>query len=96
MEILTKDEILAHCRLDEGLEDAYIEHLGCTAEEMVNKYLNRSWADLAQEEGKVPEAVKHACYLIIGSLYKNREADVVQQQAQNRLFVPLIVKYRKL
>ena len=45
---------------------------------------------------KVPEAVKHACYLIIGSLYKNREADVVQQQAQNRLFVPLIVKYRKL
>jgi hypothetical protein len=44
----------------------------------------------------VPEAVKHACYLIIASLYKNREADVVQQQAQNRLFVPLIVKYRKL
>lgn len=96
MEILTLSEILEHCRIDEGVEDSYIESLGCAAEEMVIKYLNRTWADLGEEEGKIPQSVKHACYLIIGSLYKNREADVVQQSSLNRLFVPLIVKYRKL
>lgn len=96
MTLITPDEIFRHCRIDRGIEDDYLMDLGETAEEMILRYLGRTADDLCDEFGQIPMSVKHACLLVVGSLYKNRETEVVQSSNLNRLFVPLIIRYRKL
>lgn len=94
--IVTLEEILRHMRMDAGVEDEYLADLGHTAEDMVLRYLNRDEADLVASYGKVPHGVKHACLLVVAGLYKNREPEKMQNGSQNRLFIPLIIKYRKI
>lgn len=96
MKLITEDDIFRHCRIDRGIEDEYLIDLGETAEEMVLRYLGRTADDLSAEFGQIPMGVKRACLLVVASLYKNREMDVVQSSKLNQLFIPLIIRYRKL
>lgn len=93
---LTLDNILMHCRLDEGTEDDYIIGLGETAERMVEDYTNRTLEDLAGEAGVLPRPVEHACYLIIADLYRNREATSSVQQYGGYALPAMLKHYKKL
>lgn len=94
--ILTLEDILRHTRIEEGVEDEYLQSCGESAEDMILRYLGRTEEELIETYGKVPQAVKHACLLVTAGLYKNREPENVQNSSQNKLFIPLIIKYRKL
>lgn len=96
MRIVTMDEIFRHLRIEQGVEDDYLMSLGEVAEEMVLRYVNRTDEELRETFGGIPLGVKHACLLVVGSLYRNRESEVVTSSTMNRMFAPLVVKYRKL
>lgn len=96
MTIVTLQEVLAALRIEAGVEDEHIECLIEDAEELVLCYLNRTPDELVDKYGRIPYGIRRAVCLAVGSLYKNREMDVVQQSSLNKLFIPLIVRYRKL
>lgn len=96
MKILTMEELLAHLRVDSGEEDEYIEGLGMAAEETVEKYLNTTFEAMAEERGDVPQAVRHACYMIVADLYKNREASSAVQTHPNHALLALLRPFRRL
>lgn len=96
MKILELEDILAHCRIDSGEEDAYIAKLGEAAEDMVEEYLNCTFDRIASERGAIPQAIRHACYLIVADLYKNREATSQVQMHPNNAVTVLLRPYRKL
>ncbi|MBR5775371.1 MAG: phage gp6-like head-tail connector protein, partial [Bacteroidaceae bacterium] len=75
MTIVTMDEIFRHLRIEQGVEDDYLMSLGEVAEEMVLRYVNRTDEELRETFGGIPLGVKHACLLVVGSLYKNRESE---------------------
>jgi uncharacterized phage protein (predicted DNA packaging) len=96
MKILELEGILRHCRLEESEEHTYIESLGQAAEEVVEKYLNRSFEDIASAEGSVPQSIIHACYLIVAELYKNREASSQVQVYGNPALMSLLRPHKRL
>lgn len=96
MRYLTLDNILMHCRLERGAEDDYITHLGETAEEMTEKYLNRTLEELAGENGTLPRSIENTCYMIVADLYRNREASSTMQLHPNPALLALLRPYKRL
>lgn len=96
MKILELSDILAHCRIDDGEENDYVTGLGDAAEEIVEEYLNRSFGEIACERGGIPRAIRHACYLIVADLYKNREASSTAALYGNGAVQALLRPFRKL
>jgi len=73
MNILTLNEIKAHCRIDGDAEDDVLEIYATAAEEVTFKMLNRSYYNLVEEEGELPVAVKQAMLMLVSHSYKVRE-----------------------
>lgn len=96
MKILTTAELMRHCRLDGEEEADYVSSLGVAAENVVEKYLNRTFEDILRTDGVVPQAVRHACYLIVAELYKNREAENQVQVYGNPALMALLRPYKRL
>lgn len=96
MKILTTAEILRHCRLECEEESDYISSLGAAAENVVEKYLNRTFEDILRTDGLIPQAIRHACYLIVADLYKNREASSQVQVYGNPALMALLRPHKRL
>ena len=96
MKILELEGILRHCRLEDGEENAYVESLGEAAEEVVEKYLNRTMEDVEAMEGRVPQSIVHACLLIVADLYRNREASSQVQVYGNPALMTLLRPHKRL
>ena len=96
MKILELEGILRHCRLEDSEENAYVESLGEAAEEVVEKYLNRTFEEIVEAEGTVPQSIVHACYLIVADLYKNREAGSQVQVYGNPALMTLLRPHKRL
>lgn len=96
MKVLTEAELMRHCRIDGDEERDYITTLGVSAEGIVEKYLNRTFEDFISIDGYVPQAVKHACYMIVADLYRNREASSQVQSYGNPAIMALLRPYKKL
>lgn len=73
--LLTVEELKKHLIVDHNEDDEYISDLIDTALDAVGTYLNRPITDYVQD-GRLKPSVKHACRLLIGTWYANRE-DVV-------------------
>lgn len=96
MKVLELQGILRHCRIEDSEENAYIESLGEAAEEVVEKYLNRTMEDILEAEGAVPQSIVHACYLIVAELYRNREASNQVQVYGNPALMTLLRPHKRL
>lgn len=84
MTIITLDELKAHLRIDDDLENDVLEIYGTAAEEYVLGYVHRSSDELTalnlEYTGveEFPSSVKTAMLMYAGNLYKNREATTNQ------------------
>lgn len=74
--MLTVDDLKKHLNIDHDEDDAYIEDLISVAEDAVETYINRPLSDMVDAEGKLKPAIRHACRLLIGTWYANRESVV--------------------
>lgn len=96
MQILEAGEIMRHCRIDDTEELEYLTSLGASAEEVVEKYLNCTFEQIIAERGYVPQSIKHACYLIVADMYRNREASSQVVLNSNPALMALLRPHKKL
>lgn len=74
--MLTVDDLKKHLNIDHDEDDAYIEDLIAVAEDAVATYLNQPIAEFVDAEGHMKPAIRHACRLLVGTYYANRESVV--------------------
>lgn len=74
--MLTIDDIKKHLNIDHDEDDAYLDELISVAEDAVESYLNKPLAECVDSAGNLKPAVRHACRLLIGTWYANRESVV--------------------
>ena len=74
--MLTVEDLKKHLNIDHDEDDAYIEDLIAVAEDAVQTYLNRPLAEFIGADGNVRPAIRHACRLLVGTYYANRESVV--------------------
>lgn len=74
--MLTVDDLKKHLNIDHNEDDAYISELISVAEDAVEAYVNRPIEDFVDAEGNVKPAIRHACRLLVGTYYANRESVV--------------------
>ena len=70
------DDLKKHLNIDHNEDDAYIEELIAVAEDAVGTYLNKPLDDYMDAEGRLKPAIRHACRLLVGTWYANRESVV--------------------
>ena len=74
--MLTVEDLKKHLNIDHDEDDAYITDLISVAEDAVETYINRPLVDFVDAEGNVKPAIRHACRLLVGTWYANRESVV--------------------
>lgn len=77
MRYLLLDDIKKHCNVDEWFhdDDAYIASLGEAVERIVEMNIDDKLEDVAKDyDGELPQALKQAMLLLIGTYYANRES----------------------
>ena len=74
--MLTVDDLKKHLNIDHNEDDAYIADLISVAQDAVETYLNRPIVDFVDSEGNPKPAIRHACRLLVGTYYANRESVV--------------------
>ena len=73
---LSLNEIKKHCNIDYYFNDDndYLISIGDVAEQMVASHLDANLADIVSDnDGKLPDPIRHAMLLLVGNLYQNRE-----------------------
>ena len=98
MKWLTLERIKQQLRIEQDFheEDEWLEDAGETAEDAILEALNRSYEDMYEVYGRVPAPVRHASLMLVASLYKDREKDLVQQVNANPTFSFLLKPYMRL
>ena len=74
--MLTVDDLKKHLNIDHDEDDVYITDLISVAQDAVETYLNRPIVDFVDSEGNLKPAIRHACRLLVGTYYANRESVV--------------------
>ena len=74
--MLTIEDLKKHLNIDHNEDDAYIADRISAAEDAVETYINRPIAEFVDSEGKIKPAIRHACRLLVGTWYANRESVV--------------------
>lgn len=77
MTYLTLATIKKHLNIDANFtdDDTYLTSLGDVAEQIVSKHVQYNLAELAEDNGgSLPAPIVHACLLMIGNFYMNRES----------------------
>ena len=79
MQFLTLTQLKAQCKVEHDDENEHLEFLGTTAEQAVQKHLNRNlYAENVPAEDDtgllVSKTHQMAMLLMVGQLYENREA----------------------
>lgn len=65
-----------HLNVDDWFtsDDEYISGLIDVAEEIVSKHLDNKLDAIVSDNGSMPAPIMHACMLLIGNFYANRES----------------------
>ena len=102
MKYLTIGYIKDHTRIDYDCEDALLELFGDAAEDAMAQILNRGKnseemvTELTEIYGHVPAPIRAATLMLVASLYKDREKDLVQQAYENKTCGILVKPYMNL
>ena len=79
---LTLDAIHQHCRIDFNCEDAELLQMGMTAEQFILDLTRRTFANIIDTYGRIPDPLFNASLLMVQSLYKNRDAEEQRDSKQ--------------
>ena len=95
---LTLPKIKAQLRIEPDFhdEDEWLEDAGETAEDAIMEVLNRSYEELFEVYGRIPAPVRQCSLMLVSSLYKDREKDLVQETHDNKTFRFLLAPYMRL
>lgn len=80
--MLTVEDLKKHLNIDHDEDDAYIQELISVAEDAVETYINRPIEECVTAEGKLKPAIRHACRLLVGTWYANRESVVFSNPSE--------------
>lgn len=89
-----------HLNIDQEFQDddMYIASLIQVAEDVVEKDIDTRLADLEDEDGDIPSALKQAMLLLVGNFYANREsvayANMVKVPYSYQYLIDLYKNYR--
>lgn len=74
MRFLELNQIKKHLNIDDDFkdDDLYLESLGDVAEQIVSCHINNCLKEF--HKSNIPAPIVHACLLMVGSLYANRES----------------------
>lgn len=81
MKWLTIDYIKQHSRIEYDCEDSLLELYGNSAEDTILNYLNRSYQDVLEEYGMVPEPLLQASLMLVDVSYTQRSPVSTQSMA---------------
>ena len=79
---LTLDAIHQHCRIDFNCEDAELLQMGMAAEQSILDLTRRTFANIIDTYGRIPDPLFNASLLMVQSLYKNRDAEEQRDSKQ--------------
>ena len=98
MKWLTLESIKQQCRIEMDFhdEDELLELYGESAEEVLMAVLNRTYEELFEKWGRVPSPVVSVSLMLVASLYKDREKNLVQEVKNNPTFKFLMAPYMRL
>lgn len=85
-----------HLRIDGCDEDDLLESYIIAASESVTKYLNMDEGDLLDEYGYVPHAIRNAICMIVGSMYRDREATGERGVNINPIFLSMLRPFKRV
>lgn len=71
---VTIEEIKQHLYIDFEADDILLADMIQAAEEIIEKYLNTTYAELESEYGSIPFPIKQAIKIMVGNLYANKES----------------------
>lgn len=89
--MLTLPETKLHLRVDHDAEDGLIAALMATATAACANHLNMPLDQLTET---VPQPIKSAALLLVGTLYEHRESQGDRQFHKNPAFEALLNPYR--
>ena len=72
MKYLTLEYIKQHSRICGNAEDSTLERMGNAAESAIMNLCGRSFEDIYENYGEVPEDLKHATLMLVDHLYTHR------------------------
>ncbi len=84
--VITSQEVKSWCRIDNDAEDATIDLLILSAQEIAAAYTGR-----ILEPYTCPAGIKQAIAVFVADLYANREGQTVGTQTFNRLLNPFVL-----
>lgn len=75
MNYITLSQVKKHLNIDEIFtdDDQYLYSLIIVSQEAVEKFIDQPLAEISDENGKIPDSLRHAMLLLIGNLYDHRE-----------------------
>ena len=89
---LTLDAIHQHCRIDFNCEDAELLQMGMAAEQSILDLTRRTFANIIDTYGRIPDPLFNASLLMVQSLYKNRDAEEQRDSKQIAFGLEYMVK----
>lgn len=89
---LTLDAIHQHCRIDFNCEDAELLQMGMAAEQSILDLTRRTFANILDTYGRIPDPLFNASLLMVQSLYKNRDAEEQRDSKQIAFGLEYMVK----
>ena len=94
MKVLTVEDLIRQSRLQNPSPEEllYLDEIGNTAEEMVEKAINQSWEEVYEQYGEFPASLRHAALMLADYYYRVRGEDA----AMPRAAAVLCRKYVKL
>lgn len=88
------DELKAQLNIEYADEDAYLTHLIEVGEEAVQLWINRPYADVIGEDGRLPAPLRHAILIECARLYAHREGETTRTAEVPFTLSALILPYR--
>lgn len=89
---LTLDAIHQHCRIDFNCEDAELLQMGMAAEQSILDLTRRTFANIIDTYGRIPDPLFNASLLMVQSLYRNRDAEEQRDSKQIAFGLEYMVK----
>lgn len=73
---ISTDEVKQQLNIDcwYAEDDKYLLHLITVVQDAVERHIDHELSDLENEDGDIPDGLKHAMLLLIGTFYENRES----------------------
>lgn len=91
MRFLTLEECKKHLVVDHNEDDEMIASKAASAENAIENYLN---IDLEYEFAEIPEDIKEAMLLFLGTLYGNREGFSIMESKATACILALVKPYK--